>query len=383
MKRAPATLLAIFLLIATAAPAIGADRDGDLLTDRFETTWSRTAPDDPDSDGDGVVDSAEDPDHDDLGNLGEQRFGTNPRKRDTDGDGRSDGREDHDRDGRSNALEQDRRPIPTGLRPTLGQAKYDVSPYKAGCQTTHGKSGLTICRYGPASADTTVVLMGDSHAMMILSPIKTVAVGKGWRLITLVKKACPPVLGVHNIAQKWLDDGSSCRKWRRKALDWLGDKRPDHVVLAHSDQYRIANFRGQRLTGSAADKAWNKGMKRTLAAMPASADVLVMGDIPVNRGNPVHCLKKHPNNISACTTRKERPATRTVEKALKRAAEARGATFRSIYGKVCTYDPCPIIQGRVLMWRDRGHYATTFADQLTPTFRAILTDLIGPARSKR
>lgn len=376
-------LVCLLLTVVVASPALAADSDGDLLDDDFEDRWGLTSAHDPDSDDDGVVDSAEDPDRDALSNLGEQRFGTNPGRRDTDGDGTSDGREDADRDGRSNASEQDRRPIPTGLRPTLANAKYDVSPYKSGCQTTHGESALTICRYGPADAARTVVLMGDSHAMMILSPIKTVAVNRGWRLITLVKKACPPVLGINNIAQRWLDDGRSCRQWRRKALDWLADKRPDDVVLSHSDQYRIAGFRGKRLTGSDAVRAWRKGMRRTIAAMPASTDVLLMGDIPVNRGNPVHCLKKHRQNISACTTRREPARTRKIERALRQAAESEGATFRSIYGKVCSYDPCPVIQGRVLMWRDRGHYSTTFADQLTPTFRKILTNVIGPARKRR
>lgn len=373
----------VLLVFASVSAVLGADGDGDLLDDDFETGWGITSPDDPDSDGDGVVDSAEDPDHDDLSNLGEQRFGTNPSQWDSDSDGKPDGREDKDGNGRSDALDQDRRPIPSGLRPSLNEAKFDVSPYKAGCQTTHGKSALTICRYGPTDAARTVVLMGDSHAMMILSPIRTVAVDRGWRLITLVKKACPPVLGIHNISQKWLDDGRSCRKWRRKALDWLDAKRPDHIVIAHSDQYRVANFKGKRLSGSTAARAWRKGMKRTLSSMPAAAQVLLMGDIPVNRGNPVQCLKKHPNNISVCSTRKEPAGTRIIERALKQAAEARGATFRSIYGKVCSYDPCPIIQGRVLMWRDRGHYSTTFADQLTPTFRSVLTDVVAPARERR
>jgi hypothetical protein len=376
-------MMAGLFSLVLAAPVVAADSDGDLLDDDFETRWGVTAPDDPDTDGDGVNDSAEDNDHDRLGNLGEQRFRTDPSRKDTDGDGRPDGREDHDRDGKSNALEQDRRPVPSGLRPSLSDARNDISPYKSGCQTTHGKTGLTVCRYGPASAAKTIVLMGDSHAMMILSPIKTVAEGKGWRLLTLIKKACPPVLGIHNVAQKWIDDGKSCRAWRRNTLDWLASNRPDHIIIAHSDEYGLANGKGKRLKGSAIANAWRKGMKRTLAAMPGSSNVLLMGDVPVNAGNPVRCLKKHLNNISACTTRKEPKSKRTVEQALRQAAKARGADFRSIYGKVCTYDPCPVIHGDVLIWRDRGHFAATFSDQLTPTFRTILSNAVGPARHRR
>ena len=34
---------------------------------------------------------------------------------------------------------------------------------------------------------------------------------------------------------------------------------------------------------------------------------------------------------------------------------ARPISFRTLYGKVCTYDPCPLVQGDVLVWRDGGH----------------------------
>src|SRR3990172_3454196 len=49
------------------AAAARADRDGDGLTDDLETRWGVTDPDYPDSDGDGVVDPAEDSDGDHLG----------------------------------------------------------------------------------------------------------------------------------------------------------------------------------------------------------------------------------------------------------------------------------------------------------------------------
>jgi hypothetical protein len=57
--------------------------------------------------------------------------------------------------------------VPAGLTPRLGAAPGDVSPYKAGCQATQGSAKVTTCSYGPADSSTTVVLMGDSHAMQL------------------------------------------------------------------------------------------------------------------------------------------------------------------------------------------------------------------------
>ena len=343
-----------------------------------------TSANSPDSDGDGVFDPAEDSDGDRLSDRGEQRFGSLPGARDSDGDGIPDGKEDADGDGRSNAVEQDHRPVPAHLRPTLAAAPTDFSPYKSDCQATHGSAAVVTCSYGPADSPVDLVLMGDSHAMQLTAPIKTVAEENGWRLTTLVKKACPPVLGVHNRAQRWVDDGASCRTWRRAALDWLEARSPDHIIVAHSDAYAISTFDGQRIKGvHARAKAWRDGMKRTLSRMPRSAQVLVLGDIPYNRVNPVACLRKHPNNISKCVTSRRPLHKRTIENAIEAGAKARGARFRRFYSKVCSYDPCPIIQGDILVYRDRGHLTATFADRLTPTFRKMLTTIISPAPARR
>jgi hypothetical protein len=228
--------------------------------------------------------------------------------------------------------------------------------------------------------------MGDSHAMQLATPIVTVARENGWRLTTLVKKACPPVLGIHNNAQKWADDGASCRAWRWNALAWLNEDPPDHIILAHSDSYGISTFKGVRIKGHDRAPVWKAGMKRTLAAMPASSEVIVLGDIPYNRVNPVGCLTRNKKNISKCVTSRQPLRKRKIELALEQAARVKGATFRRFYDKVCSYDPCPVIQGDVLMYRDRGHFTATFTAQLTPTFRKMLTPLIGispAAKAKR
>jgi hypothetical protein len=380
MSQARSVTLAIAITALLAVPTVAStDADGDGLRDTFENQAGVTSASDPDSDGDGVVDAAEDNDGDRLSNRGEQKFGSHPGLRDSDGDGTPDGKEDADRDGRSNATEQDHRSLPSNLRPGLATAPGDVSPYKAGCQTTARSSAVVTCSYGPEGSSTSVVLMGDSHAMQLATPIVPIAEENGWRLTTLVKKACPPVLGIHNLAQRWADDGASCREWRRNALAWLQDDPPDHLILAHSDSYGIGTLGGRKIKGDKRAPVWEAGMKRTLAQMPPATQVLLLGDIPYNRLNPVGCLKKHPRNISKCVTSRQPLHKRTIELALERAAKARSARFGRFYGKVCSYDPCPVIQGEVLMYRDRGHLTATFSRQLTPTFRRLLTDTIPPA----
>lgn len=380
MRRTRSLVVALLLLALTAVPgAASPDSDGDGLRDDFEKRFGLTSANDADSDDDGVIDGAEDSDNDRLSDRGEQRFGTSPRRRDSDGDGTLDGREDADRDRRSNAIEQDQRPVPRGLRPPLATAVADVSPYKAGCQATRGTAAVVTCSHGPPNSETTVVLMGDSHAMQLATPIVTVATENGWRLTTLVKKACPPILGIHNLARRWRDDRQACRQWRREALAWLHSEAPDHIILAHSDSYAISTLGGTRIVGDARAPHWRAGLKRTIQRMPATSKVLVLGDIPGSRTDPVACLAQHPHDVSACVTPRKPLAKRTIELAIEQGARAVGADYRRFFDKVCPYDPCPPIQGRVLIYRDRGHLTATFAERLTPTFRSMLTSVIGGA----
>ncbi len=380
--RLGSALLTAALLLTASLPATAADRDKDGLRDGFEAKWGVTSPNVRDSDHDGVIDSAEDNDGDKLSNLGEQRFGTNPGRKDSDRDGVPDGREDSDRDGRSDAREQDQRHLPTQLRPTIYQAKNDFPPIRFKCQTANGSARIVACRFGPVDARTTIVLVGDSHAMVYSSPIRRVAKSKGWRLITMTKTACAPLLGIHTPRQMEIDRGRTCRAWRRNVIDKLNANPPDLIILAHSDSYKLLEFRGRPIPREDFPRTWRHGLKLTLSALPNASRVLVMGDVPRNLWDPRKCLGRNRGNISACVSPKEPGSKRRVESALREGARAKGASFRTLYAKICSYEPCPVVQGNLMMWRDQTHLTDTFVTKLHPSFRAILESTV-PAPARR
>jgi hypothetical protein len=94
-----AALALVAALLPSVARAATSDRDGDGLSDSFETGKTLTSPTRRDTDGDGLSDANEDPDRDWLTNIQEQVAWTHPRRVDTDGDGTSDANEDPDQDG--------------------------------------------------------------------------------------------------------------------------------------------------------------------------------------------------------------------------------------------------------------------------------------------
>jgi hypothetical protein len=98
--------------------------------------------------------------------------------------------------------------------------------------------------------------------------------------------------------------------------------------------------------------------------------------VPRNARNPLRCLKAHPDDMAACVTPRQHRPERSVAKAIRAAALRSGRRFASLDGQVCTYDPCPLVQGRTLIWRDGGHLTTRFARQLTPSVQAMLADAL-------
>jgi hypothetical protein len=364
------TLMAVAMVFALVVPVTGADTDKDGLWDGFEKKYGLTDPNKRDTDGDGVIDSAEDNDGDGLGNLGEQRFRTHPGKRDTDGDGRLDSKEDKDGDGRSNAREQDQRKVPTNLVPAL-DGHFSFPPLRFKCQSGDRQAKPVVCGFGPGGG-VRVALIGDSHAMMWTSPFRKVVVNKDWRFVTMIKKACPGLLGVHPANQYRLDGGRSCLKWRRNVIARLNAAPPDLIVIASSDRYKLVSGTGKVYPKSQRPEVWKRGLKKTLAALPPESEVLILGDVPHNFGNPRKCLKTNRNDMSRCVSPKAGPAGRKIETALRTGAADNGAHFRTLYGKICSYGPCPVVQGNKLMWRDKTHVTDVFALQLAPSVRNIV-----------
>lgn len=368
-------MLALTLIGGAAA---GADSDGDGLRDAFEKKHGLTSHLLADSDGDGVIDAAEDHDGDDLGGRGEQRFGTDPGDPDSDGDGLTDGREDADGDGRSNAVDQHRRPVPRGLRPSLVEAFGDVAEEGPECGVRTGDPRLNLCHFGDLASETRVVLMGDSKATMYLPPAIIVAEQEGWHLTTMLKGRCTPVLGTMPRYQRIFDDGTSCIRWRNSALEQLRADPPDLVVLVFSDDYVLVDGQNRKLGEKGKLRALSTGLAATLEALPAASEVVLLADAPKSVINGPRCLQRNQRDMSACLTLDVPASAARIDAVLRRAMREGGGAYRTLEDRICPYQPCPLVQGDVLIYKDKGHLTVTFTKRLAPSLRAELAPLLPP-----
>ncbi len=358
------------------------DADADQLTNAFEVHYGVTDPTSNDTDRDGLRDVAEDPDGDGLSNFGEQRFGTSPLLADTDGDGVSDSRADANHDGVSNGLEQDIRIVPADLVPPLALAMADTGPsYGDGCHDRLGSSVVNPCVYGNPQGRLTIALFGDSHAAQWLPALIEAARARPWRIVSLTHASCPSVQV--DTEQKSASDAVACKTWRQGAVKWLRDNPPNLVLLANLGRYHLIDSTGRRISSANVDTTWQQGLEATLSQMPASSRLLVLGDTPVGNVDVRSCLRLHLDQISACETARSLAVNPGHDHAEELAAQHAGATYATLSGVVCSYDPCPIVVNELLMWRDQGHLTATYSRQLAPSLAAIIERVFPPQPQRR
>lgn len=368
-------LLAAVIVMATTGAAMAADQPSVAPVPEASLVAGISAAPvdlDGDSDGDGLIDAAEDLDADGLSGLAELRFGTDPLSADSDADGTPDGAEDSDGDGITDAAQQDRRRLPAGLSPTLEMAWWDrPSNYDDRCHNDAVDAELHVCSVGDTSSDVQVVLFGDSHALQWLPALAVAAEQQGWQVTTLTKAACPPAQV--EFGRKEPGAAESCLAWRQRALAWLADQPPDLLLMTGAGRaYNILGSDGERLPDDEALAEWQRGLAATLAAVPEATRAVVLADTPLMSRNPVSCLAADPSDLSACVTPRSEALAPALDAAERETTQASGATFESLSDLVCPYDPCLVVIGDVLLWRNADHITATFAAQLAPAVRDLV-----------
>jgi hypothetical protein len=180
--------------------------------------------------------------------------------------------------------------------------------------------------------------------------------------VVLTKSGCPsvdvvPVGGATG-------DVDSCRRWRDRALAWLQDHPPTLVVVSNSGDYGVSG------------SDWEAGLRATLAELPSRSRAVVIADTPRSRRSPADCLRRHRADMSRCVTSRDAAIAAGHAHRERDVAQSLGAAFVDLSDLVCPYDPCPVVVGRTLMWRDDDHLSRTFSRQLAPSMASRIANAL-------
>jgi len=254
--------------------------------------------------------------------------------------------------------------VPADLIPALAVARDDLPRiYGDGCHLSAAATASPPCVFGSAASQRTVVLFGDSHAAQWFPALERLATGQGWRLISLTKSSCPAAdVTIWNTSLK--REYSECDEWRRAVLERIAGERPWLVILSDSRDYTLWSD-GAQVPVAEEGALWDGGLARTLANLAAVADrVVLVGDTPRAQVDPPVCLSRHPDDVLACASPRHL-ALDTARLAEERAIAATAAAgFVDPTAWVCPSEPCPVVIGRLLVYRDEHHLTATFARAL-------------------
>jgi peptidoglycan/LPS O-acetylase OafA/YrhL len=264
--------------------------------------------------------------------------------------------------------------VPADLEPSLTAATTDAPEiYDNGCHLDAYTTELPDdCAFGDPDSQTTVMLVGDSHAAQWFPALEPIAAERGWRLVSRTKSACTPAsVTVHNDIVG--GEYSGCEEWRGNVFGEIDEIKPAMVILSSEDAPALVDWEDD------SPERWAQGWTDTLARITASAEqTVVLTDTPRSpTGEPIpDCVALHQDAVENCVMpRAEAVDDSGNREAAMAAQQEAGATVIETVGWFCYAGACPVITGNTLVYRDSHHISTPYARSLTQLLEEQLPPL--------
>jgi peptidoglycan/LPS O-acetylase OafA/YrhL len=242
------------------------------------------------------------------------------------------------------------------------QVRNDVPAiYGMGCTADLEDSSPKLCSFGETSnPELSLVLFGDSHAAQWFPALKNITELRHWKLVTIIKSACPPI----NI--KALSNAQAieaCEQWRRLAIVSIQQMRPDIVIMSTSSRYPA-----QDNSGPIDGAEWQKGSRDTFIAIASRGTaVRVIRDTPHADYDVPLCLAQLEWNGRATCPPLNREAALSADiyqAEVRAAASVANVRVIDMSDAICGADRCETSQGGLVKFRDGDHLTSRYAASL-------------------
>ncbi|GAA3750682.1 acyltransferase family protein [Salinactinospora qingdaonensis] len=260
-----------------------------------------------------------------------------------------------------------------GFSGTLPEAPVLPSPVNAhndqgdnkepgGCHDLFEATTATPCVDGPADAERTLVLVGQSHAAHWYTALRDAAVERGWRLVSMTKDACqfstePSYRGE--------DEYLECEPWNQDVMRRIADIDPDLVITTAT---RSSAGNGESVLDGYAQR-W-----RELDAM--GIPVLGIRDTPRMATSAAQCVAEHGPDAAECTTDFTRSLAE-VPPYEGMAGVPASMSFIDLNDYFCPQRRCQSVIGNVLVYYDDSHITATYSATLAPVVGAEIERVTG------
>ena len=257
--------------------------------------------------------------------------------------------------------------LPANLDPGLAGAFDDfpdyARPFDFGCAytATIQPRSKPLCTIGDPKGQRLMVVYGDSHAIMWLPALESIALRSHWRLIVLARYFCPADLVTVSTPLLYgspNDPYLACSQWHQWIVNVVRDLKPNLFLVSQESDYEHPSTTGPQLF-TAHD--WQAGLASLLSevAAPGTREV-VLGNVPTLAESAPECLQVHTKDVQACST----PVAMTINplsQVERTAAAQTGAQYLNPYPWFCTTTCAPVVD-HYLVYRDHLHITSTYAE---------------------
>ena len=227
----------------------------------------------------------------------------------------------------------------------------------------------TACVYGDVASSTTIVLFGDSHALMWLPAIVPLAVTHHEKVVLLWQGACPP--GQLSIYFPQYNYPTVCNMFRKKSIGIIQTLKPKAVLLVGASS-QVIPAANKHFT----DFEWKTGLIKTIKLLKTKATkiVVIEDNVTFNSSVP-DCLASFPTSIQNCAVAFPNPKYRGLQIGEKAAAKATSSLYVKTQDWLCTTKCAPVI-GTMIPYVDTNHLSFTYASYLSKVMGLALKPIL-------
>lgn len=223
----------------------------------------------------------------------------------------------------------------------------------------------SMCHYGPSGAEHRMVLVGDSHAAVLSTPLAQLAEQEGFELLVLARNGCPFTYAAPSAVEGVVDQ---CEEQNRRTSELILEWQPDVVVTSAMTPHGYATALGWTHVTYEESVA---GYAQALSPLAeAGIDVVVVRDTPYLPFSAPDCVAQD-SDVSDCTVERS-ILTEQPDPLAESVAQVAGATLIDLTDHLCRETTCTSVEGNVLVYRD-NHLTDTYARSLDQELRPAMT----------
>lgn len=256
--------------------------------------------------------------------------------------------------------------------PIAAHARKDLPDAyeKPRCYTLTTESQVVSCEYGDLTANKTIAVIGDSHALHWMPALQVIAEAQSIKIILLSKSAC--AVGAVEILNRDKKVDHTCYEWNSHLKEVLFALRPDIVISSQSVRHVAAGARNELESKEMLSDALVNIYKELVAS---GVKVAAIRDTPWMRVDVPECMSGRDKNFIECSSRREE-ALASVDPLVVAANAVPGVSLIDLTDAMCDASYCPVVIGNVLVYRDRHHLTATFSKTLAPALELKLRPLL-------